>query len=96
MSQVSVTELKSRLSHYLREVRRGGEVLVLDRGVPIARLTPLPSGKQRSDQARRDRLIQAGVLRPGRGNAAWILETPPLELPVSILESLNEDREDRV
>jgi prevent-host-death family protein len=95
MSQVSVSELKSRLSHYLREVRRGGEIQILDRGVPIARVTHLPSRQPGGDDSRLERLIQAGVVRPGRGNAAWILDTPPLELSVSILESLNKDREDR-
>lgn len=36
--QLSVSDLKARLSQYLQEVRSGGEVLVLDRGVPVARL----------------------------------------------------------
>ena len=40
MSTVSISELKANLSRYLREVRRGGEVQVLDRGAPVARLVP--------------------------------------------------------
>jgi prevent-host-death family protein len=39
MTTVSVSELKAHLSRYLREVRRGGEVQVLDRGRPVAGLT---------------------------------------------------------
>ncbi|MFQ5678347.1 MAG: type II toxin-antitoxin system Phd/YefM family antitoxin [Gemmatimonadota bacterium] len=43
--RVGVAELKARLSHYLRRVRRGHPVTVLDRDTPIARLVPLePSG----------------------------------------------------
>ena len=91
MPTASVSELKANLSRYLREVRRGGEVEVLDRGTPVARLVP-PASSQDDD---RQRLIAAGVLRPGGGNAAIILEKPPLKLPVSILEALDEDREDR-
>ena len=36
-----MSELKARLSAYLAQVRAGGEVLVLDRSTPIARLTPV-------------------------------------------------------
>lgn len=34
-------------------------------------------------------------MRPGRGGAAAILDEPPLTLPVSISETLAEDRTDR-
>ena len=40
MSTASVSELKANLSRHLREVRRGGEVEVLDCGAPVARLVP--------------------------------------------------------
>lgn len=41
---VRVAELKSRLSEYLRRVRHGETLTVLDRDTPIARLTPLATG----------------------------------------------------
>jgi len=41
MRSVNVAALKNRLSHYLREVRRGEEILIRDRNVPIARIVPL-------------------------------------------------------
>lgn len=95
MKTVSISELKAHLSKYLREIRRGGEVQVLDRGVPVARLSPLPSdGGQ--DEGHRQRLIQAGVLRAGQGGILTVLENPPLELPAGLLESLDEDRADRL
>ncbi len=40
MAQVRVAELKARLSEYLRRVRRGQTVTVLDRDTPIARIIP--------------------------------------------------------
>lgn len=92
MSTASVSELKANLSRYLREVRRGGEVEVLDRGAPVARLVPATAG---GDDGVRERLIGAGVLRPGKGNAAAILQSPPLALPVSLSEALAENRADR-
>jgi prevent-host-death family protein len=39
--QVSVAELKAHLSPYLRMVRAGQDVIVTDRGVPVARLCPV-------------------------------------------------------
>ena len=93
MTTASVSDLKANLSHYLREVRRGGEVQVLDRGAPIARLVP-PTAKDESGV--RERLISAGLLRPGKGGAAAILDQPPLALPVSLSEALAEERTGRL
>lgn len=40
---VAVTELRARLSHWLGRVRNGDEVVVTDRGVPVARIVGLDS-----------------------------------------------------
>lgn len=40
-SPVSIRELKSRLSHYLRLTRKGESVVITDRGVPIGRIVPM-------------------------------------------------------
>jgi prevent-host-death family protein len=42
MEKVGVRELKNRLAHYLRFVRKGHSIIVTKRGKPIARLVPLP------------------------------------------------------
>jgi prevent-host-death family protein len=94
MTRVSVSELKAQLSRYLQEVRRGGEVEILDRGVPVARLTALRHLEGGGDP-RRERLIRAGVLRAGRGGASTILDQPPLEISTSIVDALDEERGDR-
>lgn len=97
MTQVSVSELKARLSHYLREVRRGGEIQVVARGVPIARLTQLPATEGAGrDRRRREGLIKAGILRPGRGDASPILARPALESEAEIRAALSEERSDRL
>ena len=44
MKRVRIAELKNRLSGYLRDVRRGESVLVLDRETPIARIDPHEPG----------------------------------------------------
>jgi prevent-host-death family protein len=94
MITVSVSELKARLSHYLRRVARGEEIQIVDRGVPIARLIKIPF---RSDDVEaRSRLVAEGTLRSGKGNASRFLDIAPLELPVSIVEAIDEDRADRL
>ena len=40
-SLVSIRELKSRLSHYLRLTRKGETVVITDRGLPIGRIVPI-------------------------------------------------------
>lgn len=40
-SVVSIRELKSRLSHYLKLARSGEPVVITDRGVPVGRLVPI-------------------------------------------------------
>lgn len=41
MREVKIAELKARLSEYLRAVRRGETVAVLDRDTPIAHIVPV-------------------------------------------------------
>lgn len=96
MTTVSVTELKAKLSAYLREVRRGGEVQILDRGEPVARLVPVAAGIPGADpdaEQRRQRLIATGALRPGNGIDPAAL---PLPLSVDLGRALDHDRSDRL
>lgn len=92
MTTVSISDLKANLSRYIREVRRGGEVQVLDRGTPVARLAP-PAA---TGDGLRQTLIRTGLLRPGTGKAAAILEESPIQLPTSLSDALMEDRTDRL
>ena len=96
MTRVSVSKLKAHLSRYLREVRRGGEVQVLDRGVPVARLTGLHPAQVAEDGPRRQRLVRAGILRPATGSGRAILDGAPVEVPTSILAALEDERSDRL
>jgi prevent-host-death family protein len=41
MKQVRIAELKARLSEYLRAVRRGETISVLDRDTPVAQIVPV-------------------------------------------------------
>ena len=43
MKQVSIHEAKTQFSRLLRRVAAGEEVTIANRGVPVARLVPLPA-----------------------------------------------------
>lgn len=58
---VGVRELRSNLRAYLQRIRAGEEVIVTDRGEPVARLTPVEPG-----ETTRQRLIEEGLLTPAR------------------------------
>lgn len=82
--KVGVRELKANLSKYLDQASRGEEVVVTDRGRPIARITPFVA------DSTLERGIDEGWVDPPRRNK---LGPPPLLAGRrSVLEVLDEDR----
>lgn len=71
MNTATITEAKNRLSSLIDRVRGGESILILDRGVPVARLGPVAGFSDPTGRLRR--LERAGLIRVG--DAA-----PPLEL----------------
>lgn len=45
MNKVNVHEAKTRFSQLLRRVATGEEITIANRGVPVARLVPVPAGE---------------------------------------------------
>ena len=61
MGTVGVTELKNRLTRYLRRTKQGEEIVVTERGKPIALLMPIKAVKRASSlEARLARLAAQG------------------------------------
>ena len=82
MTKVRIAELKARLSEYLRRVRRGHTITVLDRDTPIARVVPYAESEQLS------------VREPlGRRRLHQVRLPPPLKLKFDIVELLLEERQ---
>ena|SRR5665213_1721738 len=71
MKTTTITEAKNGLSALIDRVRSGESVLILDRGVPVARLEPVAAFPDPSGRLRR--LERAGVIRVGDA-------PPPLDL----------------
>jgi len=88
----SVVNLKARLSEYLRLVKAGREVVITERGVPVARLMPLDDAERKS--SRRLRLAREGALKPGRGRVPRILQEPPAgdQVGAAVLAALMAER----
>lgn len=93
MKTTAISELKAHLSEYLNQVKSGDEVLVTDRGKPVARIVPI-SGKKRS-QGSFSRLQKDGLIKLGSGKLPkdfWTL--PRAEDPQGlVLKALLEERE---
>jgi antitoxin (DNA-binding transcriptional repressor) of toxin-antitoxin stability system len=89
MRTINVTELKARLSSYLRIAARGERIVVKDRDEPIAQLGPL----EREPESWRKRLGREGRLR--LGSQDWeSIEISELGREIRIQESLDAVRED--
>ena len=77
MQTTSITQLKNSLSAYLRDVKAGEEVLIIDRGRPIARLVPVSSSDSMEEHL--DEMERKGLLRRGTGRLPddfWDLPRP--------------------
>ena len=63
MSTVGVKELKNRLTYYLRRTKQGEEVIITERGKPIALIQPMQSVERvASLDARLARLATQGLV----------------------------------
>ena len=97
MKRANIGHLKNNLSRYLDHVRAGGEVIVLDRQRPIARILPL--GQQVAatgdDEGRLRRLEERGLLRRGTGRLpSWLGRRRPGRVSGSVLRDLLSEREE--
>ncbi len=80
---VRIAVLKAHLSAYLRRVKRGETVTVMDRDTPVAELVPFESSRA------------AIRIRRTRGSFADIRLPPPLRTRSNIVALLLEERGER-
>jgi prevent-host-death family protein len=83
MKQVRIAELKARLSEYLRAVRKGETIAVLDRETPVAQIVPV-----------RDRAtIRIRKRAPGTLPLNQIPLPKPLKTKADVAQLLLEERQ---
>ena len=89
-----MSSLKARLSHYLKLVQRGEEVIVLDRQTPIAKLVRI-TRHAASESAVLQRLTANGSLRAPtkKLNMAQLFRDVP-KSTASVVSALLADRDE--
>ncbi len=83
MKQVRIAELKAKLSEYLRAVKRGETIAVLDRDTPVARIVPVPERP----------VLRIRKPAPGTPPLKRIRPARAAKLNVDIVELLLEERQ---
>jgi antitoxin (DNA-binding transcriptional repressor) of toxin-antitoxin stability system len=80
-TSVTISVLKARISEFLRMVRAGHSLTVLDGDMPVARVVPY------------ERSNTAFSVRPPRRSLRDLELPPPLSRPVDSLGALEEERQ---
>ena len=83
MREVRIAELKARLSHYLRAVRSGQTIAVLDRETPVAHMVPI---RERTSLKIRKPL-------PGSPRLNRVPLPKPLKTGIDVVDLLLEERQ---
>ncbi len=99
MIRATISEVKNGLSAYLRRVKSGESVLVLEHRTPVARIVPVGlgagDGKEADsvdEDAKLARLERTGiVVRIGSGSPLDVLGSP-LPSEAGLLEALLDER----
>jgi prevent-host-death family protein len=93
MKTAAVSELKAHLSEYLKQVKTGGEILITDRGEPVARLTAVPRANHTRESMKE--MEKQGLIKTGVGKLPedfWKMPRPE-DPEGSVREALLEERE---
>ena len=95
MQIAAVSELKALLSKYLSKVKAGEEVVITDRGKPVAKIVPI----RRNEMAIPPHLLsleRAGLARIGKGllPASFWARPRPKDMKGLALDSLLNEREE--
>jgi len=91
MEKATISELKNRLSAYLRLVKEGKTVLIFDRNQPIARMEKV--GSEGLSNATLTRLESKGVVnRATRPLPLELLRAPAPAVKNSVVAALLEER----
>lgn len=94
MKRVPISRLKARLSEYLEAVKAGEEVIVTDRGRPVARIAPVAGSEERGSRVRM--LVRTGQARPpdveGGIDVKGIAARRPRGTGVSLVDAVIEER----
>ncbi|MBI2343943.1 MAG: type II toxin-antitoxin system prevent-host-death family antitoxin [Deltaproteobacteria bacterium] len=87
MNEVKIGKLRNRLSYYLKKVRKGAEITIMDRDTPIGRIVPYASA-HKDDELK--------MIPPPNGYAGLAkLSFPDAKISIDPVDILLEDRRKR-
>ena len=95
MKTAKVSELKASLSKYVARVKNGEEILVTERGKPVAKLVPVPSDEDPEMERMRE-LERRGIVTVGTGRLPedfWDLPRAP-DPEGLVRKAVREEREE--
>ena len=99
MIRATISDVKDGLSAYLRRVKSGESVLVMERRTPVARIVPVGRGAEDGNEpddvdrdARLARLEHAGVVVRRAGASPLDVIREPLRRGAGVLEALLDER----
>ncbi|MFN7954192.1 MAG: type II toxin-antitoxin system prevent-host-death family antitoxin [bacterium] len=87
-----VTDLKVHLSRYLSSVKAGDDVLVTERGTPIARLVPVVA-RRRSRRAARARTQGIGTTGQRTSAEGVLGDSRPRDAKATVRKAVADERE---
>jgi prevent-host-death family protein len=88
MIVAGVAEVKAKLSEYLARVRGGRDVLITERGRPVARIVPVSGASDELAELEREGLVRGPTMKLPKG----FLDAPRPRAAASVTEALLEER----
>ena len=92
-ANTNISDLRNRLTQYLKEVRAGEEIIVRDRQRPIAKIVPFTIDDDGQNDAD---LVAAGLMRKGTGKlpaSFWKTRRPGVPLD-AVIAAISADRDE--
>lgn len=95
MLRITVTDLKDKLSKYLRLVKRGEVIEIMERKVPVARVERVEPANA-DGEAWLDHLAAEGLLiPPKRKLSKSFFKSPPVKCKADLTAIIRDDRDRR-
>ena len=93
MITVGIRELKNSLSRFLRSVKAGEEIVVTERGKPIARIEQEPPLRSAEARRRYRHLVEEGAITPPSKPRRRQIPRPPRAPGKPLSQIVIENRE---
>jgi prevent-host-death family protein len=91
--QIGLREANQRFSRLMKAVRSGKEVLLTERGKPLAVVTPIRTGDETESTIQR--LEEAGLLRPASKRSRLPAWTPRTVQGIPLSKTVDQERDER-